>query len=58
MTAGQLGVGIAHADGSTDFHPCTTDAEAWKLCHQLKAANPQANVWVGIQQQEGNEETP
>lgn len=58
MTGKQLGVGIAYPDGSTDFRPCATDAEAWNLCHQLKAANPQATVWVGIQQQAGNEDTP
>ena len=56
MNTGQLGVGIAYPDGNTGFHPCDTDAEAWDLCHQLKAAHPQATVWVGIQAPDSSEQ--
>ncbi|MFF7130419.1 hypothetical protein [Streptomyces sp. NPDC008240] len=58
MTSKQLGVGIAYPDGNTAFHPCESDAEAWDRYAEIKAANPQATVWVGIQQSDGNEETP
>ena len=55
VPSGQLGVGVAYSDDSTAFHPCTSDAEAWDLCHTLKAAHPDAVVWVGIQQPDQQE---
>lgn len=53
----QLGVGIAYPNGETDFHPRDTDADAWSHYWEIKDANPDATVWVGVRDIP-DEETP